>query len=166
MQPEELIESSIVNEIKEVLVERGESIAVGESVTSGLLQAALSQAVEAMKFYQGGITAYNLGQKYRHLNIDPIHATSCNCVSGKVARGMALNCCQLFNSDWGIGITGYASAVPEADNKVFAHYAIAHKGEVVIDEKITPPEDVPLNVQIYYVKEILGKLRDHLRASE
>ena len=51
-----------LNEIRDRLTGNGESLAVAESVTSGHLQAALSSAENASHFYQGGITAYNLGQ--------------------------------------------------------------------------------------------------------
>lgn len=56
------------------------------------------KAINAAQFYQGGIMAYNIGQKYRHLFVEPIHAGICNCVSEKIAREMALNSCKMFNS--------------------------------------------------------------------
>ena len=76
------------NELKKIgkkLIEGKYTIAVAESVTSGILQFALSSIPDASKFYQGGITAYNIGQKYSHLKVEPIHALSVNCVSQKVA---------------------------------------------------------------------------------
>src|ERR1051325_1421918 len=93
----------IINSIKEKLVAAKESIAVAESVTSGHLQAALSQAENASFFFQGGITAYNLGQKSRHLNIDPIQAENCDSVSKDVAIKMALEVSKMFTSNWGVG---------------------------------------------------------------
>jgi PncC family amidohydrolase len=100
-------------EVGKTLYERQQTVAVAESVTSGQLQTFLSLPDHAMDFFQGGITAYNLGQKTKHLNVDPIHAFACNCVSEKIAETMARNVMTQFNSDWGIGITGYASPVPE-----------------------------------------------------
>src|SRR4051812_38795900 len=105
---------SVINSLKDALLAKQETISVAESVTSGLLQAAFSSAEKAMQIFQGGITTYNLGQKYRHLLVDPIHASACNCVSERVAQEMALHVCELFSSNWGIGITGYASPVPES----------------------------------------------------
>ncbi|MEO5601480.1 MAG: nicotinamide-nucleotide amidohydrolase family protein [Cyclobacteriaceae bacterium] len=99
--------------LKNYLVTRNQTISVAESVTSGHLQAALSLANQATAFFHGGITAYNLGQKARHLSVNPIHALGCNCVSEKVAEEMAINVRRLFSSDWSIGITGYAAPVPE-----------------------------------------------------
>lgn len=154
-----LIEASVVNGIKESLVAKGETLSVAESVTSGLLQVAISQALEASKFFQGGITAYNLGQKYKHLNVDPVHAQNCNCISGEVARQMALNTCTLFRSDWGIGVTGYAAHDPKDEADLFAHYAVAHRGEIVKEDKLNAPDTEPYEVQLFYVRNILEALR-------
>src|SRR5689334_221261 len=87
--------------IGKLLCARKETIAVAESVTSGQLQTFLSLPDRAMDFFQGGLTAYNLGQKTKHLDVDPIHAFACNCVSERVASEMANNIRLMFNSDWG-----------------------------------------------------------------
>lgn len=70
-----------INTIKDRLLCLRQTVAVGESVTSGHLQAALSLGENARQYYQGGLTAYNLGQKARHLLVEPIQALECNCVS-------------------------------------------------------------------------------------
>ncbi|MBO9571354.1 MAG: CinA family protein [Chitinophagaceae bacterium] len=135
------------------------TIAVAESVTSGALQLALSSIPNASNFFQGGITAYNLGQKYKHLHVEPIHASRVNCVSAQVAEQMAIYASQLFQSDWSIGITGYASPVPESGNKLFAHYAIAFKGKIKSSGKIIPKSDTPEDIQFEYADFVLRKLK-------
>jgi nicotinamide-nucleotide amidase len=147
-----------INKIKDQLIKKKETIAVAESVTAGLLQVALASADEAIQFFQGGMTAYNLGQKSRHLQVDPIYALACNCVDTQVAQDMALNVCKLFSSDWGIGITGYSSAVPESGNKLFCFYAIAHNNKIVLKNKVTAVSGSPFNVQVKYVQEVLAAL--------
>src|ERR1700744_5054559 len=97
-----------INTIKDRLIGSGQSVAAAESVTSGHLQAALSLAANARGVYQGGLTAYNLGQKARHLSIEPIHALECDCVSDRVSARMALEVAQLFSANYGLGVTGYA----------------------------------------------------------
>lgn len=150
-----LFNKTAINKIRALLLKKEETIAVAESVTGGLLQAALASADDAIQFFQGGITAYNIGQKARHLLVDPIHAAGCNCVSERVATEMALNVCLLFKSAWGIGVTGYASAVPESDNEVYCYYAIAYKGKVVKKGRIKPAADTAQEVQMKYVNTIL-----------
>lgn len=154
MQPS--FDISMINKIKDHLTEKKETIAVAESVTAGLLQYALASAEMASGYFQGGITVYNIGQKVRHLKIDPIHAMACNCVSDVVARALALNACEMFCCDWAIGITGYASPVPESGNEVFCYYAIACKEKIVLENKLTPGLMEPADVQAWYVSEILS----------
>lgn len=129
-------------------------------MTSGHIQAAFSLATEASQFFQGGITAYNLGQKARHLHVNPIHATACNSVSEVIADEMAVNCLTLFSSDWSIGITGYASPLPEMGIKeLFAFYTIAFHRTVIQRGKVESNDDGPLNVQIFYVNRVLTEFR-------
>lgn len=142
--------------IKDHLLQRQQTIAVAESVTGGLMQFALSSADDAIHFFQGGITAYNLGQKTRHLHIEPIHAESCNCVDDTVAAQMALHVTQLFSSHWGISITGYATPVPESGNQLFAYYAIAQKDQVIAAGKMQGGKGTAQEVQRYYVNAVLG----------
>jgi nicotinamide-nucleotide amidase len=149
---------AIIQTIGNILIERQQSIAVAESVTSGYLQVALSAALDAAKFYQGGITAYNLGQKSRHLQVEPIHATACNCVSEQVACEMALEVCRLFTSDWGLAITGYASKVPESNNELFAYYAICYAGKILRSGKIEILDGAAEQIQSFYTKELLKNL--------
>jgi nicotinamide-nucleotide amidase len=142
----------------EKILKRKQTIAVAESVTSGLLQFALSCIPEAARFFQGGITAYNIAQKFKHLRVEPLHALSVNCVSSKVAREMALHVCEAYSSDWGIAVTGYASPVPESENKVFAFFAIACKGKIKLSGRIKPRKLAPPEMQWTYTNHILGKL--------
>lgn len=153
-----LIDEEILNQLRTFLIGRGETVAVAESVTAGILQTALASAKDALQFFQGGITAYNLGQKSRHLQINPIHADTCNCVSEKIAEDMALNVCNLFSSDWGMGITGYATIEPALKMKqLFAYYAIANKNHIKDSGCLKHQKDKPAVVQFYYANEILKR---------
>ena len=158
----DLFPGSYLNDIGSILLERNETIAVAESVTSGLMQVAFSSAEGSIGFYQGGVTAYNIAQKYRHLNVEPIHALACNCVSEKVAIEMALHVCPLFSSDWGIGITGYATPVPESNNDVFAYFAIAFKDDIKKVEKLSPQKNESINLQLFYCREVLKILLESI----
>jgi nicotinamide-nucleotide amidase len=149
----------IVDQVREHLIQSRQTIAVAESVTAGHLQAALSTANDAALFFQGGITAYNLGQKCRRLSIEPIHAEACDCVSEKIAADMALNACKLFVSDYGIGVTGYATPVPEKGiNDLFAFVAIAHRGEIILSKKIDPGAGKAFDAQVIYTRLALEEL--------
>jgi PncC family amidohydrolase len=149
----------LLNTISKALIKKQQTIAVAESVTAGLLQFALAAAPDASKFFQGGITAYNLGQKYKFLSVEPIHALKKDSVSEKVAAQMAIHCAASFKSDWGIGITGYATPVRESGNKLFAYFAICCNGNLLAQDKIISPKRSPRDIQIFYVNTVL----DHLQ---
>src|SRR5690348_14420481 len=100
-----MFDKDLINEIGEILKKQKQSVAVAESVTAGLLQAAFSNALDASCFFQGGITAYNVGQKCRHLLVEPLHALESDCVSEDVARDMGVHVSKLFTSNYGIAIT-------------------------------------------------------------
>lgn len=141
-------------------------MAVAESVTAGLLKIFFCGFKDGQKFFQGGITTYNIGQKYMHLQVEPIHAKDCNCVSEKVAEQMAMNVCGLFNSDWGIGITGYATAVKESGNKLYCFYAIAFNKSVIREGKIEVENMLPVAVQKKYVSGVIDSLVQELKKAE
>jgi nicotinamide-nucleotide amidase len=152
--------------IRKFMVDEKQTLSVAESVTSGHLQVALSLAEGATGFFQGGITTYNLGQKARHLKVNPIHAEGCNSVSEKITDEMALHAIDLFSSDWSIAITGYASPVPELDiNELFAHYSIAFKKLIVLRKKIRSIKQSPFDVQVEYTEIILKDFNEFLQSN-
>lgn len=152
-----------INRIKDILVEREETISAAESVTAGHLQAAFSAGIDASKYFQGGITAYNIGQKTRHLHIDPIVGAKVNCVAATIAHTMAIEVGKMFSSDYGIAITGYASIVPEIKEEgLFAFFSLSYKGQVVLTERLTSEEKRPSEVQVFYAHTVIDKLLNFL----
>ena len=155
-----MFDKKLIDFIAKELLSRNESVAIAESVTGGLLQGAFSIAENASQFFQGGITAYNVGQKYRHLLVDPLHALSCDSVSLKIAEDMSKHVCCMFTSTFGLASTGYASLVPEKNiNKLFAYYAIVSQSKIVDSGLIHSNEDEGLNTQLLYVNKVLQKLQ-------
>lgn len=150
-----MFDSNVINELKELLISNKETVSVAESVTSGFMQAALSTAENASQCFEGGLTAYNLEQKVEHLEVERSHAEQVDCVSEKVSEEMALQCVKLFKSTWAIAITGYASPVPEGDNKLFAFFAIAKNGTIVLQERIESNRPAGVDTQLYYTTEVL-----------
>ena len=155
-----MFDKKLIDDIGNKLKEKNQSVAVAESVTSGLLQAAFSNAKEASFYFQGGITAYNIGQKCRHLLVEPLHAIECNCVSEQVSQQMSKHVCDLFLSDYGIGITGYAARLPEKNiNDLFAYYSISLKDKIIESGKITTDTEEGLPAQLFYIDYVLKSLK-------
>ena len=124
-----------LQQIGQELVRREETISAAESLTTGNVAAFLGSQSGASNYFQGGVTAYNLQQKVNILGVDRSVAEPVNCVSQEVAQQMAKGVANLFQTDYGIGTTGYADAWGEV-TKPFAFYAITYQGEVVREGKI------------------------------
>jgi len=134
------LNEDILENIGRLLV--SETVATAESVTAGKLQFLLSQIKEASDNFKGGLTAYTLEEKVNLLGIDEEEGRSCDCVSPEIAQDMALQASHLFNTDYGIGVTGYATPVEESNFTLYAYFAIAYKMAIVISEKIDLPADL------------------------
>jgi nicotinamide-nucleotide amidase len=89
------------------------TLAVAESLTSGRLQARIGAISGASEFFLGGVTAYSLEEKVRHLGVDRAEARAVNSVSGRIAEQMARGACVLFGADLGVATTGYAEPSDE-----------------------------------------------------
>jgi len=150
----------LLDKISYNLREKNESISIAESVTSGFLQLAFSQMPSAEQFFKGGITTYTIEEKVKHLNIDFDEAQATNCVSRNISEMMALNVASLFDSDWSIATTGYATPVEESDKEIFAYYCIAYRGTIIRSDKIElHPLTKAFDAQKYFMEYILGCLR-------
>jgi nicotinamide-nucleotide amidase len=151
--------------IGKLLIARQETVAIAESVTSGLLMANLSLAKNATLFFQGGMTTYNLGQKTKQLNIEPIYAERDNCVSDRIANDMAIQVAAKFCSHWGIGITGYAVPVPELNiSTCFAFYSFSYKGEIVFTTHAESRRKGQAKVQYHFVETVLRSFASILQS--
>ncbi|HEY1848452.1 MAG TPA: nicotinamide-nucleotide amidohydrolase family protein [Opitutaceae bacterium] len=104
------------------------TLAVAESLTCGRLQARIGATSGASEYFLGGITAYTIEQKARHLGIDPGEARAVNAVSARVAEQMARGACALFGSDIGAATTGYAEPAPQLGVEFpFAWWGLARR---------------------------------------
>ncbi|WBX97830.1 CinA family protein [Chryseobacterium gambrini] len=151
------IKQSLLDYIGEALKTVQESVSVAESVTAGYLQFSFSQMKDASTFFKGGITAYTLEEKVKLLKVNKEEAESCDCVSKQIAEEMAVHVADLFNTDWGISVTGYARPVEESDQKIFAYFSFAYKSEVILSKKLElSPKTNAMTAQKYYSEFILG----------
>jgi nicotinamide-nucleotide amidase len=90
------------------LENRGETVAVAESVTAGGLGSALTLTPGASKVFAGGIISYTNEVKTQILGIDPALIEKFSVVSEEVANAMADAVREKFGTTWGIATTGIA----------------------------------------------------------
>jgi len=140
-----------IDEIRKFCIANNETIATAESVTAGYIQWLLSTAVSSQDFFQGGITVYNCAQKTRHLGVEPINALKYNGVESSIALRMARECCRLFCSSIGIGITGFAAPDPKYDIQTpFSFIAIVYKETPLYLGKVAATKSVFTDIQKEY----------------
>jgi nicotinamide-nucleotide amidase len=162
-----MFETKNLTPISKLLIARRETVAIAESVTAGFLMGSLSLAKNATFFFQGGLIAYNLGQKTKQLNIEPIYAERENCVSKNVADDMAIQIARKFCSQWGIAITGYAVPVPELKVRTcFAYYSISYKDKVVLTTRTDSKRKGQEKVQLHFVETVLTSFESILKSGD
>ncbi|MBB0228422.1 nicotinamide-nucleotide amidohydrolase family protein [Streptomyces calidiresistens] len=96
-----------------LLRRRGETVAAAESLTGGLVAAALTDAPGSSAAFLGSVTAYATAVKERVLGVDGALLEERGAVDPEVARRMALGVRDLMGADWGVATTGVAGPDPQ-----------------------------------------------------
>lgn len=94
------------------LARRGETIAAAESLTGGLLTAALTDPPGSSRVVRGGVVSYQTEIKTTLLGVDPGLLRRVGAVHPDVAEQMALGVRQALSATWGLATTGVAGPDP------------------------------------------------------
>jgi nicotinamide-nucleotide amidase len=87
---------------------RGETVAVAESLTGGLLAATLVEVPGVSKVFRGGLVVYATDLKASLAGVDPALLAERGPVDPAVAVALAIGAARTCNADWGLGTTGVA----------------------------------------------------------
>ena len=87
---------------------RGLTVATAESLTAGMVAAALAEVPGASSVLQGGIVAYQVSVKQNLLRVDAQLLASAGAVDARVAAAMAEGARSALSADIGIATTGVA----------------------------------------------------------
>jgi nicotinamide-nucleotide amidase len=105
-----------------MLTYRGETVAVAESLTGGLVAAELTEVPGASKAFVGSVTAYATELKQRILGVDEKLLAESGAVDARVAEQMAQGVRKALCADWGIATTGVAGPEPQDGQPVGTVY--------------------------------------------
>jgi nicotinamide-nucleotide amidase len=111
---------------------RGESVAVAESLTGGLVAAEITGVPGASKAFRGSVTAYATDLKHELLGVDATLLARHGAVDPQVAGQMAAGVRKALGADWGIATTGVAGPEPQ-DGKPVGTVFVAVDGPFVAD---------------------------------
>ena len=91
-----------------LLIEKNFTISCAESCTGGLLTSTLTDAAGSSNYVKGAIVSYTNEIKNSILKVKAETLEKFSAVSEETAREMAENVREIFKTDIGVGITGYA----------------------------------------------------------
>ncbi|MET7600225.1 nicotinamide-nucleotide amidohydrolase family protein [Streptomyces sp. NPDC005481] len=100
--------SSMAADVLRLLTVRGETLAVAESLTGGLVAAEITGTPGASKAFRGSVTAYATELKHALLGVDATLLAERGAVDPQVAAQMAAGVRKALGADWGIATTGVA----------------------------------------------------------
>ncbi|WAA10782.1 competence/damage-inducible protein A [Fervidibacillus albus] len=124
-------ETTVMQEMANVLNKKKKKIAVAESLTGGLFQEELTSIPGASEWFQGGIVSYTNDVKTDVLGVQKRTINTFGAVSEQCAVEMAENVRTMMKADIGISFTGVAGPSPsEGKNPGTVYIGISIKGEV------------------------------------
>lgn len=118
----------VAQEIVEHLTARGETLATAESLTGGMVSAAIVDVAGASNCLRGGVTTYQTHTKADVLGVDREHLAHTGPVDPLVAKQMAKRVAELFDADFGISTTGVAGPGPSDGHEAGTVYVGAWDG--------------------------------------
>jgi len=104
------------------LTASGQTVAVAESLTGGLVAAAFTDIAGASSVVRGGVVAYATDVKARVLGVDEMLLARAGSVDAEVAEQMASGVRSLMGATYGLSTTGVAGPDPVGDKRVGTVY--------------------------------------------
>lgn len=135
-------DDSLEGVVVAMLRARGETLAVAESLTGGLLAGRLTDVAGASDVFVGGVTAYATRLKGSLLGVAPDVLAREGAVSPVTAVAMARGVRERLGSSWGLATTGVAGPSEQEGHPVgTVHVALAGPSGAVVTKALTLPGD-------------------------
>jgi len=101
-------EAGLEDEVGRLLLQRGETVAVAESVTGGLVSRRLTDVPGASRYFLGTAVCYSESAKELWAGVSRATLDAAGAVSEVTVREMASGVRERLNASWGLAITGFA----------------------------------------------------------
>ena len=132
----------LVSGVARALERAGETVAVAESCTGGLLAKRLTDRPGSSRWFLGGVVAYADAVKTEWLGVPAELIRAEGAVSEQVARALAVGAARAFGADGGVGITGIAGpGGGTPDKPVGTVWYAAVQGDRAVAERRVFPGD-------------------------
>lgn len=137
-------------EVGEALKARGETVAVAESSSGGLVSAALLSVAGASKYYLGGAVVYTPKARVMLMEIPREALTGMRSASEPYALLLARTARERFGATWGVSETGAAGPTGNPYGDAPGHTCIAVAGPVEFAATIeTGSDDRSANMRAF-----------------
>jgi nicotinamide-nucleotide amidase len=113
----EAASGDLAEAVGSALLGAGETLAVAESCTGGLISKRMTDLPGSSRYFVGGVVAYSNDIKEKILGVEESLLTAHGVVSQGVATAMAEKVAALFGASAGIGITGIAGPSGGSEEK-------------------------------------------------
>ncbi len=100
--------NSLYESTVELLIKMNSTVSVAESCTGGGLGKQFTDKSGSSAYFEGGVITYSNKSKMKLLNVSKETLDNFGAVSEQTAEEMAINCQQIFNTNYSISITGIA----------------------------------------------------------
>ena len=150
-------------DLVQALRDRGETVGCAESLTGGLVCAALTEVPGASLAVRGAVVSYATEVKAGVLGVDPGLLARAGAVHPLVAQQMAEGVRRVLGSDWGLATTGVAGPDPQDGVAVGTLFvaAIGPESSEVAEARLTGDR---ASIRVQAVTIALGLLRKALAA--
>lgn len=108
---------SLVSAVLDGLRRCGATVAAAESLTAGLVTAALTDVAGSSEVVRGGLVVYATDLKAGLAGVDPMLLSEYGPVHPRIAEALALGAREQCASDWGLGVTGVAGPDPQGGSQ-------------------------------------------------
>ena len=98
----------LLNNLQQLCIEKGVSVAVAESCTAGLIASKLATLPGSSSSFKGGVVAYQNEIKIKILGVSQSIIDEKTEVSAEVVKQMAKSVLEKFDADFAIATSGYA----------------------------------------------------------
>jgi nicotinamide-nucleotide amidase len=102
-----------LEQVHRMLAAQEQTVAVAESVTGGLLAAALTSTAGASATFRGGLVVYATDLKARLAGVSESLLAEQGAVAPQVALELARGVRERLSASWGVGVTGVAGPEPQ-----------------------------------------------------
>ena len=110
------------------LTERGETLAIAESLTGGLVASRITDVPGSSRYFVEGVVAYANESKIERLGVREETLVAHGAVSEEVACEMAEGVRSVLGTTWGISTTGIAGPTGDTEDKPLGLVFVAVAG--------------------------------------